>query len=347
MCIRDRTQGAPNTTSTTTFTLSDLSSAYATPAVDSATSVIDNDPVVSPTITGTVAGQTTTNEAPVRPFAHVTISDPYALAIDNLKIFYNTAAGTLSPSANGLISLVGTASAITSELRALVFTPTRGAPNTSSTTTFTLSVKSVNPSNPLRGAEDGTTSVIDSDPAVAPTIAGTVLDQGTTSETPVKPFAHVTVGDANAGVPTDTLTITLGGAGGALADGAGFSGLMTSGGGVYTLSGTAAAITDELDALVFTPTAGAPNTSSTTTFTLSDQSGAGGPPAVDSTTSVIDSDPPSPPAVPAITSASYVGSGATGHWSLGDHSEQYHHPRLLGRRDRRGRQYERALGRLL
>ena len=78
--------------------------------------------------------------------------------------------------------------------------------------------------------------------------------------------------------------------GGTLADGTGFSGLMTVGAGVYTLSGTAAAITSELDALVFTPNAGAPNTSSTTTFTLSDQSSASGAPVVDTTTTVIDND---------------------------------------------------------
>jgi hypothetical protein len=124
---------------------------------------------------------------------------------------------------------------------------------------------------------------------VAPVIAGTVSGQTTTSETPVRPFAHATIGDANVGA-TDTLTITLGGAGGALTDGTGFSNLTTVGAGVYRLSGTAAAITSELDALVFTPKAGAPNTSSTT-FTLSDQSSAGGAPVLDSTTSVIDSDP--------------------------------------------------------
>jgi uncharacterized repeat protein (TIGR03803 family) len=122
--------------------------------------------------------------------------------------------------------------------------------------------------------------------AAPPTIAGTVSSQTTTSETPVKPFAQATVGDANAG-STDMLTITLGGTGGTLS-GTGLSGGV---GGVYTLSGTAAAITSELDALIFTPKAGAPNTTSTTTFTLSDLSSAGGGPAVDSTTSVIDSDP--------------------------------------------------------
>ena len=109
---------------------------------------------------------------------------------------------------------------------------------------------------------------------VAPTIARTVSGQTTTSEAPVTPFAQATIGDANAGA-TDTLTITLGGAGGTLADG-GASTPDARWRGVYTLSGSASAITSELDALVFTPKAGAPNTSSTTTFTLSDQSSAGG-----------------------------------------------------------------------
>jgi hypothetical protein len=110
----------------------------------------------------------------------------------------------------------------------------------------------------------------------------------TTLEAPVTLFAAVTIGDANANA-TDKLTITLSGAGGALADGGGFSGLTTSSAGVYTLSGTA--IEDELDALVFTPKAAWPNASATTTFTLSDVSSAYATPAVDSTTTVIDNDP--------------------------------------------------------
>jgi uncharacterized repeat protein (TIGR03803 family) len=118
-----------------------------------------------------------------------------------------------------------------------------------------------------------------------PTISGTIGGQTTTSETPVKPFAHVTIGDANVGA-TDTLTITLGGGGGTLKG----TGLSGGTGGVYTLSGTAAAITNELDALVFTPTAGLSNTSLSTTFTLTDQSSAGGTAAVDTTTTVINKD---------------------------------------------------------
>jgi uncharacterized repeat protein (TIGR03803 family) len=106
----------------------------------------------------------------------------------------------------------------------------------------------------------------------APTITGTLSGQPTTSETPIDPFSGVTIGDANAGA-TDTLSITLSGPG--LLIGTGLS--VSSG--IYTLTGTAAAITSELRALSFTSVDGVPNTSVTTTFTLSDTSstyGVGG-----------------------------------------------------------------------
>jgi hypothetical protein len=123
----------------------------------------------------------------------------------------------------------------------------------------------------------------------------------------------VRIGDANVGA-TDALTITLRGVGGTLVDGTGFSSLTTVGAGVYSLSGTAAAITGELDALIFTPTAGAPNTTSTTTFTLSDLSSANGAPVVNSTTSVIDSDPAIAP--PPTVTGSIVWQNTDGQAAL-------------------------------
>src|SRR5207248_689796 len=78
--------GAPGSSTTTTFTLSDLSSADATPTINTSTTVINTDPAGAPTISGTVAGQTTTSEAPVHPFAGVTISDPNTGATDTLTI---------------------------------------------------------------------------------------------------------------------------------------------------------------------------------------------------------------------------------------------------------------------
>ena len=286
--------GAPNTSSATTFTLSDVSSAGGAPAADNTTSVTDSDPAVAPTISGTVGGQTTASEAQVRLFAHVTVGDRNAGATDTLTIAFGGVGGTLSGTGlsggvGGVYTLSGTAAAITGELEALIFTPQAGQANSSAATTFTL----IDFSSAFAAATvDAMTGVIDNDLVVPPTIAGTVSGQMTTSETPVRAFAHATVGDANVGA-TDTLTITLGGGGGVLSG----TGMIGGVGGVYTLSGTAAGINSELDALVFTPKAGAPYTSSTTTFTLSDQSSAGGGPAIDTTTTVIDKDIAPPPSV--------------------------------------------------
>ena len=94
-----------------------------------------------------------------------------------------------------------------------------------------------------------------------------VAGQSTVADASIDPFSGVVITDPNFGA-IDTLTITLTGAGGTLMDGVGFAGL-TSLSGVYTLTGSAATITSELDALIFKPTAGGPNTSSSTGFTLS------------------------------------------------------------------------------
>ena len=257
----------------------------------------------------------------------MTIADSNSGATDTLTINAGGAGGTLSGTGlsggtGGVYTLSGTAAAVTSELDALSFSPKAGAAGTSSTSTFSLSDVSSAFGTP---DIDTKTSVIDTDPAVvnpsvAPTITGTKANQATTSEAPVHPFANVTIADNNSGA-TDTLTINVGGAGGTLS-GTGMSGGT---GGVYTLSGTAAAITSELDALSFTPKAGAAGTSSTSTFSLSDVSSAFSTPATDSKTSVIDTDPavatppPSTPvAAPNLSVQNHslaVSSG--GHVALG------------------------------
>jgi hypothetical protein len=106
--------------------------------------------------------------------------------------------------------------------------------------------------------------------ALPPMISGTSAEQSVDSGQSDTPFASVTISDPNINT-LDSLSIEVTGVGGALADGAGFSGLATSAPGVYTLSGTAAAITSELDALVFTSGPGV----GTTTFTLNDTTSVG------------------------------------------------------------------------
>jgi hypothetical protein len=257
---------------------------------------------VAPTITGTIANQQTTAEETVTPFSGVAIGDTTANATDTLTVTLVGTGGSLIDGASFIgpktlgrngstYTLTGTAGALSQELDALTFTPTAGQPNSTSTTTFLLS--DVSSAYPIP-TTDGGASVVDSDPAVAPTITGTVANQGTTSEAPVSPFSGVTIGDANAG-GTETVTIALGGTGGRLSDGATFMGTksLSGSGSSYALTGTAGQVTQELDSLVFKPTAGLPNTTSTTTFTLNVKSSAYATAISDSTTSVIDTDPAS------------------------------------------------------
>ena len=107
-------------------------------------------------------------------------------------------------------------------------------------------------------------------PAQTPIISGTMAGQTVAPLETDTPFSSVAISDPNTDT-TDSLSITLTGGGGLLSDGSGFDGLTTSGPGVYLLSGTAAAITSELDVLIFTPSA----STTPTTFTLIDTSTAG------------------------------------------------------------------------
>ena len=104
----------------------------------------------------------------------------------------------------------------------------------------------------------------------APVISGTKAGQSTPSGQPDTPFSKAKITDPNIHT-SDSLSIQITGGGGVLSDGVGFSGLTESAAGVYLLSGTAAAINQELKALVFTPNA----FSATTTFTLTDTTSRG------------------------------------------------------------------------
>ena len=114
----------------------------------------------------------------------------------------------------------------------------------------------------------GATAEIKALPAI---ISDRVGGRSTASGQTDTRFSSVEISDPNIAT-SDSLLIQLTGSGDMLADGAGFTGLITaSAPGVYLLSGTAGAITSELDALVFTPSAG----SGTTTLTLTDTTSLG------------------------------------------------------------------------
>jgi hypothetical protein len=102
-------------------------------------------------------------------------------------------------------------------------------------------------------------------PVLAPVISGTGAQQSIQSGQTDTPFSNATITDSNINT-TDSLSIQITGGGGKLSG----SGLERGAAGVYILSGTAAAITQELEALVFTPN----NFSATTTFTLTDTTSA-------------------------------------------------------------------------
>jgi T5SS/PEP-CTERM-associated repeat protein len=163
----------------------------------------------------------------------------------------------------------------------LTLTEASGAATLHLTGTFTTSEFLV--TNVAGGAD---VSIATTSPIILPAIGGTVADQTITDHETIAPFSNVAITDANVG-QTETVTVTLSDAAdGTLANLGGFS--ATASPGVYTDTGSAAAVTEALDGLIFTPTAHQvlPGGTVATTFTINDTDTAGGT-ATDKTTSVI------------------------------------------------------------
>ena len=218
------------------------------------------------TLTGTVAHQAINDNATIDPFARVTVTDPNFNQTETVHVTLSNAAnGALfdphaandgSTIMNGVYTVTGTAAAVTANLDALVFIPTQHQvkPGGSVTTGFAIAVTDT----AGQTASDSTTSVVATAVAVAvavpPTISGTVANQFAFPFQPIHPFAQVVIGDANLG-QTETLVVTLGAtAHGFLLDPNAHTDGSQYSSGVYTVNGSAAAVTADLRGLLFEPT---------------------------------------------------------------------------------------------
>ncbi|WP_158928549.1 Hint domain-containing protein [Acidisphaera sp. S103] len=308
-------QVVPGGTVTTGFTLA-VTDTLSQSATDSSTSVVAtavNDP---PAITGAVAGQTTTDESTLSPFSGVAISDVDIGQTETVTVtLSDTANGALSnlggggyDSVTGVYSVTGSDSAVTIALDGLVFTPTvhQVAPGGSVTTTFTIAA-----TDTAGGTHsNSTTSVVATAVNDQPVISGAVAGQITTDEATIDPFSGAGISDVDFG-QTETVTVTLSNdANGTLSNLDG--GSYDSGTGIYSVTGSDAAVTTALDSLVFTPTAHqvAPGGSVTTTFTIAATDTAGGI-ASDDTTTVTATAVNDPPVITGTVAGQRMSDNAT------------------------------------
>jgi Ca2+-binding RTX toxin-like protein len=231
-----------------------------------------------PTITGTAGGQKTTDEASIKPFAGVTIAKIDDGLTETVTIRLSlTSNGTLSdPNAasdhssitNGVFVVSGSGAAVTAAVDGLVFTPTahQVTPGQTVTTGFTIGVQdSIGLS-----ISDAVTSVVATAVNDAPIITVTGAAEFNSTSL-VSLFSNVAVTDPDHGA-MDSLTIVFATTGGTLTDAGGTlagAGLTKTAVGTYVLAATSpAALTQELEALVFTPTIPGGNNAVATNVTL-------------------------------------------------------------------------------
>ncbi len=279
-------QVAPGGSVATTFTLS-LSDGLVAPTV-SATTITATAVKDLPTITGTTSGQAITDAGTVKPLSGISIGDVDFGQTETVTVKLSAAAnGTLSdPNAGsdgssynavtGTYTVGGTAAAVTTALRGLVFTPTahQVAPGGTVSTTFNVT----DADTAGASVSNTTTTVRATAQNTAPAVTGLPQSESGTDVASLAPFGGVVVTDpdlgaadsasialTSAGVPTDADGVLTG------------SGLTQTGPGIYTLAAAdPASLTAELQALRFTPTANqvAPGGSVSTALDLTVSDGA-------------------------------------------------------------------------
>ena len=280
------TQVAPGQTVTTGFTISDIDTASAQ-AIDTATTVIATAATLAPTIAGTIVRQTVGAPATIRPFTGVAIDDLNFGQTESVTVTLSASAnGTLTnlgggTYANGIYTVSGSAAAVSTALQGLVFNPTPQQVQPGQSVTTVFSITDIDTAG--ASAVNNATSVIAVAGTVAPTITGTLAQQTVAASGTITPFLNMVIGDVNFG-QTETVTVTLPSDNGTLTNLSNF----TVNNGAYVDVGSAAAVTQDLEALVFNPASHqvAPGQTVTTVFTISDTDTAAAV-AVNTTTFVI------------------------------------------------------------
>ena len=258
-------QVAPGQTVATGFTLAVTQDGVTT--TDTITSVFATAANDAPVISGAVAGQAMSDEASVKPFSGVAITDLDVGVADSVLITLSGTSGVatdadgtlfgtgLTKIGTGLYTLTAASPAsLTAELEALTFSPTAHQVSPGSTVVTDLS---------LSVTQNGATTVNTASSVIvtaandAPVLSGTKSGQTTTDMANVDPFSGVTISDPDVGV-ADSLLITLSGTSGVATDADGAlsgSGLVKLGTGLYSLAAASpASLTAELEALTFSPT---------------------------------------------------------------------------------------------
>ncbi|MCP4298803.1 MAG: hypothetical protein GY786_24750, partial [Proteobacteria bacterium] len=194
----DRVGGGLSETTTFTITASDGLDSTS----DSTTTVIATNPNDTPTITGTLADQDVSHDAPILPFSNVTLGD---LDGDDVSVdisfdpvingSFSDLSGFTDNSDDTYTYAPDSVANAQAALRDLEFTPTLALESDpfedSKTTTFTIEL-----SDGTDTTSDNTTTVnsINTDNSV-PTITGTTAVNATSHGVPIQPFQFVSIGE--------------------------------------------------------------------------------------------------------------------------------------------------------
>jgi hypothetical protein len=245
-------------------------------AVSGVSVAVTNTANSAPTISGAAAGAVNDN-ATIKPFSGVTVADVNGDNV-SMAISFNGANGALSGTglsgSNGSYTLsAATPAALTTQLKALTFTPAanQAAVGVGISTSFTLTATD---SNGLTGTANSSTVITSTSVNDAPVLSGTAAAQTVTAGGTLHPFSGVTLSDPDVGAAVIVTVTPDSAAKGAFTPASlSASGFVTSDGGVsYTLSSVApGAAQTALQSLIFQSTTGL---SATTTFTVSINDGS-------------------------------------------------------------------------